>query len=125
MIRKIICLSAIAALLAIGAAASQETREKKPPTADRHKDRGITCGACHDGEAAPKAAAAPKSCLTCKNHDSLSTIAVRTNNDKGYKFNPHRNHITETNDLECTMCHQAHKEDTVICYTCHQGMKFK
>jgi len=124
MMRKIIFLSVVAALLAIGAAASQQAQEQKP-TADRHKDRGVTCSVCHDGEADPKAAASPKSCLTCKNHDSWNTISERINNDKEYKFNPHHNHITETNDLECTMCHQAHKEDTIICHKCHQGMKFK
>jgi len=124
MIKKIICFAAIAAMLVAGAAISQEAQGKKP-TADRHKDRGVTCKVCHDGEDAPKAAASTKSCLTCKNHGSWNTISERTKDAKGYKFNPHHNHITETNDLECTMCHQAHKADTVICLNCHQAMKFK
>jgi len=127
MIKKMICLAVVAILLVIGAATSQESQEIKgqKPTADRHKDRGLSCGGCHNGEAEPKTAASPKSCLTCKNHDSLHTVAERTNSGKGYTFNPHHNHILEMNDLECTQCHQSHKNDTVVCYNCHQLMKFK
>ena len=130
MIKKIIYVAAIAALLIVGAAISQDAREvqtiqEKKPTADRHKERGVTCSVCHDGEVEPKSAASPKSCLTCKNHGSLNVVAERTNMDKGYKFNPHNNHILESNDLECTQCHQAHKDETIVCYNCHQAMKFK
>ena len=128
MMKKTICLAAVAVMLIIGTVVSQEIQEiqeGKKPTADRHKDRGVTCSVCHDGEAEPKAAASPKSCLTCKNHGSWNMVADRTNADKGFKFNPHHNHILETNDLECTQCHQAHKDDTVVCYRCHSGMKFK
>ena len=124
MIKKTVCLVAIAAILVIGAAISQETGETKP-TAERHKDRGITCSVCHNGEDAPKSAASPKSCLSCKNHDSWNSVSERTRETKGYKFNPHHNHITETNDLECTTCHRSHNEDTVVCYECHTAMKFK
>ncbi|MDR0311022.1 MAG: cytochrome c3 family protein [Acidobacteriota bacterium] len=122
--KKIISFAIVAALLVIGAGLSQESGENKP-VADKHKDRGVTCGVCHNGEADPKSAASPKSCLSCKNHDSWNAVAKLTNNDKGFKFNPHHNHITESNDLDCTQCHQAHKADTIICYNCHQGMKFK
>ena len=125
MIKKIVCLAVIVALLVIGVALSQEARENKH-TADRHKERGITCGGCHgEEEDAPKTAASPKSCLACKNHGSWDVVAERTVKDKDYRFNPHRNHITETNDIECTQCHQAHRNDTVACYDCHTGMKFK
>ena len=119
-----ICLAAIVALLVIGTAASQETRESNY-TADRHKDRGITCSVCHGGEDAPKTAASPASCLVCKTHDSINTVAERTSYDKGYRFNPHRNHILETNNLSCIQCHQAHRADTIVCLDCHTAMKFK
>ena len=122
MMKKTIYLAVIVALLVMGVALSQEILENKH-TADRHKDRGVTCRVCHDGEEAPKTAAAPQSCLTCKNHGSLNVVAERT--EKEYIYNPHRNHITETSDLECTQCHQAHKNDTVACHDCHAGMKFK
>ena len=119
-----ICTAAVAALLLIGAGASQETRESKY-TADRHGGRGMACGACHGGEAAPKAAAQPESCLACKTHESLDAVAERTDYGKGYSFNPHRNHLLERNKLACAQCHQAHKADTVVCYDCHNTMKFK
>ena len=145
MIKKAICFAVIAALPVIGAAVScghrtnsghypaisQEVKEAKEEPkapekkylAERHKDCGMECGVCHNGEESPKTAATQKACLVC--HNSLDSVAGRTNADKGYKFNPHRNHITETNVIECTQCHQAHKADTVVCYNCHQGMKLK
>ena len=119
MSKKTICFAVIAVLLVIGITISQEAQGNKP-TAERHKDRGVACAVCHDGESAPKTAAAPKSCLMC--HESLNAVAEKT---REYKFNPHRNHITESNDLECTQCHQGHKDDTTVCFNCHQGMKFK
>ena len=130
MMKKTIYLAVITALLIIGVALSQEIQEAQKIqenryTADRHNGYGITCGGCHGGEAAPKTAAPPKSCLVCKGHDSWNTVAERTSAAREYKFNPHRNHITETNDLECIQCHQAHRSDTVACYDCHTGMKFK
>ena len=124
MIKKMICFTAGAALLIIGLAISQEARGNKP-TADRHRDRGITCSVCHGGEDAPKTAGSPKSCLLCKNHESLNVVADRTSDKNGYIFNPHHNHITETNSLECIQCHQAHKNDTFVCLDCHTTMKFK
>jgi len=124
MMKKMICLTVVTALLVIGVAVSQEAQEKKP-MADRHKDRGVTCGACHDGESEPKAASSKEYCLTCKNHGSWDTVDARIKENKEYKFNPHRNHITESNKLDCTMCHKAHTTDTIICLNCHTAMKFK
>jgi len=103
---------------------NRETPGKKP-TADRHKDRGVKCGACHDGEAEPKTAASSESCLTCKNHGSWDIVAERASLDKGYKVNPHRNHISEAYDLECTLCHRPHEADAIACHSCHQGLEFK
>ena len=126
MMKKMTCLAAVAALLVVGAALSQETQNAQEKyTADRHKDRGVTCGACHGGQDAPKEAASPETCLSCKNHGSWDMVSKRINDNKEYKYNPHHNHISEANDLECTMCHQAHNPDTVFCFNCHQGMKFK
>ena len=129
MMKKMIGLSVVTALLVIGAAAYQEAQvqevQGKKPTADRHKDRGVTCGACHDGEADPKTAASSESCFTCKNHGSWGIVIERISANKEYKFNPHQNHITTANDLECTLCHQAHTADIMICHNCHQGLEFK
>jgi len=147
--KKISSLSVVAALLVILAAACQntpnrETSNQEAPdqksrnqealnqeapekefTADRHKSRGVTCGACHDGEANPKTAASPKSCLTCKNHGSWDIVAERISSNKEYKVNPHRNHISEAYDIECTFCHQSHEADVMICHDCHQGLEVK
>jgi len=127
MIKKMLCLAAVAALLVIGAAISQEVQETQGSkyTADRHKDRGVTCGACHGGENAPKEAPSAESCLTCKNHGSWDIVDKRIKENKEYTVNPHHNHISDSNELECTMCHQAHNTDTVFCMNCHQGLKFR
>jgi len=117
VLKKIICFSTIVVLLGIGIVVSQD---KKAPLADRHKDRGLPCSVCHGGEDAPTTAASGKSCLIC--HNSLAAVADRT---KGFVSNPHKNHLTEANDLECTQCHKGHKEDTILCHRCHAGMKFK
>jgi hypothetical protein len=61
----------------------------------------------------------------CKTHDSMDTVAELTGYDRGYRFNPHLNHITKTNDLSCIQCHQAHKADTIVCLDCHRAMRFR
>jgi hypothetical protein len=94
-------------------------KDKDAFTADRHKDRKLDCAACH-GEATPKTAAPAKSCLTC--HQSLEAVAERT---KDFVRNPHKNHLMEAADVECTQCHNGHKADTPVCNTCHQGIKFE
>jgi hypothetical protein len=114
--RRILSYYAIALVVLIGVGIAQD---KGPFTADRHKERGVKCEACHK-EAQPKTAASPKSCLTC--HKSLEAVAERT---KDFEKNPHDNHITQTTDVECTQCHHGHKEDEPLCNQCHSGMTFE
>lgn len=114
--RRILCLSAVAAMLWTGLAIAQE---KSAFTADRHQKRSIACISCH-GEAQPKAPASAKACLAC--HKSLAAVAERTGN---FEKNPHNNHMTQSSEIECTQCHQGHKADTPICHQCHEGMKFE
>ena len=116
MIRRMLCFCAIAAIIGTGIATPQE---KDVFTADRHKKRSISCNACHE-EAQPKTPATSKSCLSC--HQSMEAVAERT---KDFEKNPHKNHITESSDLECTECHRGHKADTPVCHGCHTGMKFE
>lgn len=92
------------------------TEEKAAMTADKHKERGLKCEVCHK-EAQPKAAAPAEACLAC--HQSLENVAKKTEN---YTVNPHDNHITKSSEVECTMCHQGHKEDILLCHNCHQGL---
>jgi len=93
--------------------------DKETFNADRHKALNIGCAACH-GEDKPKAAASEKACLAC--HQSLEAVAEKT---KDYVKNPHKNHLTEAADVECTRCHNGHRADTPVCNTCHQGIKFE
>jgi fumarate reductase flavoprotein subunit len=115
-IQRFFCLSAAAALLWTGTVIAQE---KEAFSADRHKERGLACDACH-GEAQPATPAPAKACLTC--HESLEAVAERT---KDFERNPHNNHLTEASDVECTQCHHGHKTDTPVCHQCHEGMKFE
>ncbi len=87
--------------------------------ADRHKALKFDCAACH-GEAKPTSAASQKACLTC--HQSLEAVADKT---KDYVKNPHRNHLTDAADVECTQCHNGHKADSPVCNKCHPGIKFE
>lgn len=116
MLKRIFCFGALAVLFGTLVALSEETQVF---TADKHKNFGLECSACH-GDAAPTAEVSGKVCLTC--HESLEAVAQRT---KDYAKNPHDNHITATQDLECTQCHNGHKADTPMCHQCHSGMTFK
>ncbi len=117
LVRKgLSCLSLIAVMLC---AASAIAQDKNAFTADRHKSRGLSCDACH-GEAQPKSAAPAKSCLNC--HQSLEAVAEKT---MDRRYNPHKNHLTASYDVECTQCHNGHKADTPACWQCHEGLTFK
>lgn len=116
VIGRICWLCAVTVLLWTG---MTFTEEKRPPTADRHKERGMKCESCH-GVAEPKTDATGASCLPC--HKSMEAMAERT---KNYDRNPHENHISNANDLECTQCHKGHKEDEILCHKCHTGMTFE
>jgi hypothetical protein len=115
--RSIIYSSVAAVVLWAGIAIAQE---KTVFSADRHKGRGVACLGCH-GEAAPKIAASEKGCLVC--HKSIEAVAEKTNDV--VPANPHKNHITVSNKVECTQCHNGHKADVPACANCHAGMKFE
>jgi hypothetical protein len=116
VIKRVICFFALVAVLWAGTAITQE---KKLFTADRHKERGLTCAACHKEEQ-PKTAASEGACLTC--HNSIEAIAERT---KDFERNPHKNHVTDSSDIACTACHQGHKANISLCDQCHAGLKFE
>jgi hypothetical protein len=116
VLKRILCLLSIAAVLWAGAALSQE---KPVFTADKHKEKNIACTGCHDN-AQPKEPASAASCLKC--HKSMEAVAEKT---KDFTPNPHKNHVTDSQDMECTQCHQGHKANTVVCNDCHGGMKFE
>jgi fumarate reductase flavoprotein subunit len=115
--RSIICFFAAAVVLWTGISIAQENNAFN---ANRHKKRGVACLACH-GEATPKTAASEKGCLSC--HKSLEAVAEKTIDMT--PANPHKNHITEANKIECTQCHNGHKADVPSCTNCHAGMNFE
>lgn len=117
MLKVWLCVCAITAVLWTGSAWSGE--ETKPFVGERHKQRGLTCVACHR-EPEPKTAAPAEACLPC--HQSMEAVAGKTANRKP---NPHQNHVTEAMDLECTLCHHSHKADAPMCHQCHLGMEFE
>lgn len=116
LIKRILCFCAASAILWISVSLAEETTTF---TADRHKSREVACKSCH-GEEQPKTAASSDACLAC--HKSLEAVAEKT---KDFERNPHKNHLTESSDVECTQCHQGHKADTPLCHQCHEGMKFE
>lgn len=115
VLKRIFCICALVAALGTLAAVSQE---KEVFTADKHKDMGLECSTCHGNEA-PTATVPGKVCLPC--HESLEAVAVRT---KDYTVNPHENHLTNSQELECTQCHKGHQANTPMCLNCHAGMQF-
>jgi fumarate reductase flavoprotein subunit len=89
----------------------------KPPTADRHKAKGIDCVSCHGtGEKKPVTG---EVCLSC--HKSYEEVAKRTT---ALGPNPHSNHFIETNVVDCTSCHHGHKPSSITCELCHDGIAF-
>jgi hypothetical protein len=114
--KKFFCCLILLAGLGIGVVISEEKTDGF--TAERHKSRGMSCVGCHKEEK-PTTAAPEKACLAC--HKSLDAVAERT---KSYSPNPHDNHITQSSDVQCTQCHQGHKEDKILCHSCHAGMNF-
>lgn len=74
-----------------------------------HQKAGVDCVKCH-GDKAP-AKPAKEVCFKC--HGSYDDVAAKT---AGLIPNPHASHMGE---LECTVCHKAHKESKVYCNDCH------
>jgi len=100
--------------LLVGAVSALAVANTTKPLADRHKDVGLTCDACHgDG---PQKPVTMSKCLAC--HESYAKIAERT---KELEPNPHDNHLI---DLECTKCHIGHKTQENYCRSCHADMEF-
>ena len=116
MLKHVLCISALAAALWTGVVISEE---KRPFTAERHKTNNVACIECH-GIEKPTEPASEKACLAC--HKSLEAVAERTQNRKP---NPHKNHLTEGSDVECTQCHLGHKADVLLCHQCHAGLEIE
>ena len=78
--------------------------------AEKHKKIGIECQGCHQENPPGKPVTTP-TCLTC--HGDYTKIAVLT---EKVDPNPHGSH---EGNLECNVCHNAHKSSKDHCATCH------
>ena len=84
--------------------------EESPLLVARHKSAGLACGACH-GESRPEKEPPAAGCVRC--HGDLAMMGERT---RAAIPNPHASHKGE---VECRMCHHAHRPSTDWCAQCH------
>lgn len=101
--------------------------------AEKHALAGVSCESCHDrslGEAGmevvnyvignyysplPAIEVTMEDCFAC--HEDYETVANRTSEEyTDMDRNPHAGHWGE---LECTTCHQMHRESIDYCAQCH------
>ena len=79
--------------------------------ADRHKNAGIDCEACHK-ENPPSKLVPMQVCLGCHGGD-YAKLAEQT---KTIALNPHDSHLGEA---PCKFCHHAHEPSVYYCASCH------
>ncbi len=109
-----IALIAICAVFAVCAVivGGQVWAQQKKFLADRHKDRGMDCSACH--KESPPAKAVPSA--VCKGCHDPEKLAMKSAEKLG-RHNPHDNHL---GDIPCETCHHGHKPSEDACAKCHQ-----
>jgi len=79
--------------------------------ADKHKLRGVGCEGCHK-ESPPKERVPTSVCNKC--HGDQVKLANRT---QKVIPNPHDSHL---GNVECELCHHAHKPSEDYCGNCHE-----
>lgn len=86
-----------------------------------HAKKGIGCAGCH-GKALPQLDDKPGTdrCLAC--HGSYAELAAKTPGQDHASRNPHKSHL---GDINCTVCHKAHKTSETYCLDCHKLFKMK
>jgi fumarate reductase flavoprotein subunit len=77
---------------------------------DTHTKAGIACTSCHPG-GTPSNKVPMSVCTEC--HGNYAKIALKT---QDFAPNPHESHLGE---VECTVCHHAHKPSEDGCRSCH------
>ncbi|MHB8068870.1 MAG: cytochrome c3 family protein [Desulfobaccales bacterium] len=84
-----------------------------------HMRNQVTCTSCH-GSNLPNAGDTVEKdrCLVC--HKSYEDLAKKTKPAKFPERNPHKSHIGE---IDCALCHKAHKPSASYCLECHQEYK--
>ncbi|MEN6464405.1 MAG: cytochrome c3 family protein [Syntrophaceae bacterium] len=109
-----IALIAVFAVLALCTVviSGQGWAQQKKFLADRHKDRGMECSACHK-ESPPQKAVPSEVCKGCHDEEKLAMKSA----EKFGRQNPHDNHLGA---IACEQCHHGHKPSVDACAKCHQ-----
>jgi len=81
-----------------------------PQLVDTHTKAGSTCTSCHPG-GTPSNKVGMSVCAEC--HGNYAKVAIKT---LAVAPNPHESHLGE---VECTVCHHAHKPSEDGCRSCH------
>ena len=83
--------------------------------ADLHRDRGLSCVACHDGGpplSDDNLSLENGNCSAC--HGSLKTVSVEIGERE---IDPHLSHLP--GEPACTTCHATHSPSVPYCSACH------
>ena len=94
----------------------EQNLQGKVPLSHLHLWNGISCRNCH-GEAISDQALTTAQCLSC--HKSYPEVAKLT---KGSAPNPHESH---SGNVECGLCHRAHRKSESYCNKCHNFFDFR
>ncbi|MDR1530032.1 MAG: cytochrome c3 family protein [Burkholderiales bacterium] len=105
--------SALVALVLL-LSASIWAQNAAPKVTGKHAEANLSCFSCHN-QSAPTQAAPQFSCILChglyKGTEREETIGRRK-----FKINVHDAHPGQ---LDCTICHTAHKPPKLYCNECH------
>ena len=81
-----------------------------PQLVDTHTKAGSACTSCHP-VGTPSKEVPTSVCAEC--HGNYAKVALKT---QAVAPNPHESHLGE---VECTVCHHAHKPSEDGCRSCH------
>ncbi len=86
-----------------------------------HAKQNVGCVACHGSVFPVKGDTVENErCSAC--HGSYADIAARTKSVKQPNRNPHNSHLGE---IDCVVCHHAHKASYAYCNGCHSRYDMK
>jgi formate-dependent nitrite reductase cytochrome c552 subunit len=86
-----------------------------------HAKKNVTCVDCH-GPASPAKGDTVENDVCVKCHGTYDTLAAKTINPKVPNRNPHKSHLGE---IDCVVCHMAHKPSEAYCNGCHVKYNMK
>ncbi len=86
-----------------------------------HTNKNIRCADCH-GAAAPVKGDTVENEVCSKCHGTYEKLAAKSMNPKIPNRNPHQSHLGE---IDCVVCHMAHKPSEAYCNGCHAKFDMK